>query len=382
MMRAPRTRVPAVLRKELRQIRRDPRLLAAAILLPVFMLFIYGYAISSDVRDIRLGLADLSKSYESRRLVAALTASGHFQLVLSSDDPGRLEEALDDRTISVALVVPARYARDLAGRKGARVQVLIDGADPAVAQVTAGYVEAAMLSGAAAELLTYARRNGLVSKPRGLPPLKLSARMLYNEDANSTYFIVPGLIAVVLMALSALLTSGTIARERERGTIEQLIASPILAWELMLGKAAAYVLVCLFDVVMAVAVGTLWFGVPLRGSVAALASASGLFVMCALGTGLLISASIRTQQTAMSAAIMLTMVPSILLSGFYFPIRSMPAVVQWFTYLVPARYYMVIARSIFLKGVGFAETWPEMLVLAGMGAAYMVASMLAFRKHL
>jgi ABC-2 type transport system permease protein len=195
-------------------------------------------------------------------------------------------------------------------------------------------------------------------------------------------YIVPGLIAVIMMMTSALLTSGTISRERERGTIEQLIASPLRPWELMLGKIAAYALVACLDVVIVVALGRAWFGVPLRGSLWLLAGGSALFLMSSLGLGLLISSAIPSQQAAMVAAIMVTMVPSILLSGFYFPIGSMPPVVQAFTTIVPARYFLALVRGVFLKGSGMAELWPNLAALGCMGLLLMTASIRAFKKRL
>jgi ABC-2 type transport system permease protein len=231
-------------------------------------------------------------------------------------------------------------------------------------------------------MLDLARRRGLGVRPHGVPAIDGRVRVWYNEELRSVNFIVPGLMAVILMMTSALLTSGTISRERERGTIEQLVASPLKSHELMLGKIAAYTLLSLVDVALVVLVGTLWFGVPLRGSLLLLCACSLLFLMSALGIGLLISAAIPSQQTAMVAAIMATMVPSILLSGFYFPISSMPVPIQVVTYLIPARYFLVIVRGIFLKGVGVAVLWPHILTLAVLGTALLSASILAFKKRL
>lgn len=370
------------MRKEFIQIVRDPRTLAIALLLPVLLLFIYGYGISSEIKNIRLGVVDWSRSRESRDLVRAFTQSGYFIWVYASDRYQDMERAIDSRRIKVALVIPADFARQLARGRPASVQALLDGSDPTTASVASGYLEAIVQSYSLKAVLELVRRRGLRARPRGFPPIDGRVRVWYNEDLRSESFIIPGLIATILMMTSALLTSGTLARERERGTIEQLVASPIKSHELMVGKIAAYTLLAFVDVALVVVVGKFWFGVPLRGSLLLLALCSGLFLMAALGLGLLISALIPSQQTAMIAAIMVTMVPSILLSGFYFPIASMPAVVQAITYAVPARYFLVIVRGIFLKGVGLPELWGQIVPLAIYGATLLTMSIFAFKKRL
>jgi ABC-2 type transport system permease protein len=370
------------MRKEFIQIARDPRTLGIAILLPVVMLVLYGYGISSDIKEIQMGVVDWSRTLESRNLLRAFTQSGYFHWVYASDRYDDMERALDSRRIKVALVIPADFARQLARGRPAFVQALIDGSDPTTASVASGYLEAIVQNYSSRIMLDLVRRKGLTARPRGVPPIDARARVWYNEELKSTNFIVPGLIAVILMMTSALLTSGTIARERERGTIEQIVASPLKSRELMIGKIAAYTALAFLDVALIVLVGTLWFGAPLRGSLTLLAVCSGLFLMSALGLGLLISSAIPSQQTAMVAAIMVTMVPSILLSGFYFPIASMPSIVQAITYVVPARYFLVIVRGIFLKGIGLRDLWPQIVPLAVYGSILLTASIFAFKKRL
>jgi ABC-2 type transport system permease protein len=370
------------MRKEFVQIRRDTRSLAIAVAMPVMLLIIYGYGVSSDIDRIPLGTVDWSKTAASRDLIGAFTRSGYFVPTMSSDRYGDIQAALDRRRIKVGLIVPWDYARNLGRGGAARVQVLLDGADPTTANVAGAYAEAIVQSRSAQVAVEVYRRRGMGGRPRGVPPIDGRVRVWYNEDLRSTNYIVPGLIAIILMMTSALLTSGTIARERERGTIEQLVASPLLSRELMFGKIAAYSVLAIVDVALVVLVGTLWFRVPLRGSLLLLAGASALFLMAALGLGLLFSARMPTQQTALTAALMVTMVPSILLSGFYYPIRSMPAVIQLVTTIVPARYFMVITRGIFLKGVGFGELWPQFVPLTLYGALILFGAVRSFKKRL
>ncbi|NLH99209.1 MAG: ABC transporter permease [Chthonomonadales bacterium] len=374
-----RSRTMAILRKEFIHIRRDPRSLLIAVIMPVALLFIYGYGVSSDITDIRLGVVDWSRTRESRELISAFTSSGYFAVVLRSDRYADMERALDAGDIRAALVVPAAYAADITRKGASSVQILLDGSDPNTATVAAGYAEGIVGNRSAIIVRERTLRSGGARRSRAA--LTPEVRVWYNEDLRSANFIVPGLIAVILAMTSALLTSGTIAGERERGTIEQLAASPASAREIMLGKIAAYVTLAFADVVLVVLVGRLWFGVPFRGSPLLLVLSSGVFLMAALGLGLLFSARMPTQQTAIVAALMTTMVPSILLSGFFFPISSMPKVVQVITTVVPARYFMVITRGIFLKGIGLAELWPPILSLAALSVVIMAAGISSFKKR-
>ena len=381
-MNRPRSRTAAIFRKELTQIVRDPRSLIIALMLPVMMLFLYGYGISSDINEIRLGVVDWSHTPESRDFIGSLTRSGYFNQVFSSDRYGNLGEAMDASRIRVGIVIPPDFARNLITGRRAPVQVLIDGSDPNTASVAQGYLSSIVQTYNSKVKLQMASGSGAGAHPTGVPPIDLRIRVWYNEELRSVNFIVPGLIAVILMATSALLTSGAIARERERGTIEQIVASPLRGYELVIGKILAYTVISFIDVVLVVLIGTLWFGAPLRGSLWLLGGCSVLFLMSSLGIGLFISSIIPTQATAMIGAVIATLMPSVLLSGFYFPIASMPAPVQIITSIVPARYFMVIVRGIFLKGSGFSDLWPQIVPLAGLGLLLMSLSVLAFRKRL
>lgn len=374
-----RSRTAAVLRKELIHIRRDVRSLIIAVFMPVALLLIYGYGVSSDVRDIPLLVVDWCRTRDSRELAASFERSGYFRIVMRTEKYTEAVRILDRRYARVALVIPASCSRDLAGGRPVRVQVLVDASDPTTANVAAGYALAIVNRQSEAVQRLWATRRGLT--PAALaPPLDARIRVWYNEDLRSTNFIIPGLIAVILAMTSALLTSGTIAGERERGSLEQLMASPLSARELMLGKMGAYALLALADVALVVLVGTLWFRVPLRGSLLLLAMASAVFVVAAMGMGLLFSARMATLQTALVAAVLSTMVPSILLSGFYFPIQAMPQLIQVLTLVIPARYFMVITRGVFLKGVGLEVLWPQLLMLALLAVLILAGAVRAFRK--
>lgn len=375
-------RLIAVLRKEALQIVRDRRSLAIAVLQPVLLLFLYGYGVSSDINNVSLGVVDWSHSQQSRNFVKRITASGYFTEVFATDRYRALGQALDSGRIAIGLVIPANFGALLDQGTAAPVQILADGTDPATAQTVTSYVQSISASYSSDILLQQVGRAGLGAHPQGVPPLDLRLRIWFNEDLKSVVFIVPGLIVIILMMTSAILTAGTISRERERGTFEQLVASPIKPYELMLGKLLAYAALSSVDVCLVVLVGTLWFGVPLRGSVLLLALCSLLFLVGTLGIGLLVSAAIPNQRTATMIASTLTTLPSVMLSGFYFPIASMPRPVQLITTLVPARYFMDIVRGIFLKGAGVQDLLPQIASTAIFGIALLAGCVLLFKKRL
>ncbi|UCH32928.1 MAG: ABC transporter permease, partial [Armatimonadota bacterium] len=292
-----------------------------------------------------------------------------------------VDRVIDRGSAKVALAIPRGYARDLAAGRSAQVQVIVDGTDPRTASLALSYVSAIILGYSNQITLAAASRAG-VTRAETLQPVDFRPRVWYNPELRSTNFIVPGLIAVILMMLSALLTSMTVVRERERATIEQLVVSPVMPYELMIGKLVPYVMIAFVDVVMVTAAGRLLFDVPLRGSPVLLLGLSGVFLVAALGIGLVISTVAHSQQVAMTIAIMATMLPSFLLSGFVFPIASMPRPIQVVTYLIPARYFLVILREIFLKGTGAAVLWRQAVPLVVFALAAIVIAALKFKKRL
>jgi ABC-2 type transport system permease protein len=367
--------------KEFIQIFRDARTLAVVVILPVLMLVLYGYAINLDVRHIRLGIYDQDRSRQSRDLIGTFSHSQYFNIVAYLGSYDELTGALDRGLVKVALVIPTRFAEDLALGRVAQIQLIIDGSDSTTASTAIGYANAIVQQQSARISMAALQRAGLNVEDAAIP-VDARLRVWYNPELKSTNFIVPGLIAVILMMLSALLTSMTVVRERERGTIETLIVSPVMPYELMLGKLVPYVIIALFDVILVIAAGRLLFHVPLVGSPVLVLALSAVFLMAALGIGLLISAASPSQQTAMTFAMLTTLLPSVLLSGFLFPIRAMPAVLQWLTNIIPARHFLVIVRSIFLKGSGLSLLWQPALVLLLFGLIMLGLSSLRFRKKL
>jgi len=357
-------------RKEALQLRRDPRSLALAFVLPALLLLLFGYAISLDVRNIALAVLDQSRSAESRRLVEALVASGYFRVTHQLEGSAALTGVLDRGEARLVLTIPPDFPQSLAAPGGAAVQLLLDGSDANTATIAQNYAEA-IVGRLAADGAAPAR--GAV---------RMQTRVWYNETLESRNMIVPGLIAVIMSIIAALLTALTIAREWERGTMEQLAATPVRRAEVVLGKLAPYVAIGIVDVVAAVVAGRLVFDVPLRGSLLLLAVLTLGFLVAALSWGIFVSAALRSQLLATQVAMMTTYLPALLLSGFIFSIAAMPLVLRLVTLVVPARYFVVITRGIFLKDVGLAVLWPEALALAAFAAGTLGLALRSFRKEL
>jgi ABC-2 type transport system permease protein len=369
-----------IMQKEFIEIWRDRRSLAFAMLMPVVMLLLYGYGISSDVRNVPLVLYDLDGEPPARELVRRLTSTDYFRVAARAGSLRELRDSIDRGAARVGLVIPEDFSQQLAAGTPAPLQVIVDGSDSNTASIAIGNV-AAIIRGAeqAPEGL---RPDAAPAAEATAPAIELRTWVRYNPELRSANFLIPGLTAVILMMLSALLTSLTVAREWERGTMEGLIASPIRPPELMVGKIMPYVVIGMVDVVFIVLVAVGWFRVPLRGSVTLLLAASMVFLLGALGIGLFLSAATKSQQVAFQLATLATMLPSLLLSGFFYPIENMPAVLQAVTHLVPARYFLVVIRGIFLKGVGLAELWRELLFLTVFAVLMLAASSAKFHKRL
>ncbi|MGH7546085.1 MAG: ABC transporter permease [Gemmatimonadota bacterium] len=357
------TRLLAVARKEVLQLRRDVRSLILAFALPVLLVVLFGYAITWDVREIEMAVVDHDATARSRALVDAFQASGYFTVVAR---PARVVDAarwLDRGDAIVALVLPSDFASGLDAGRGAAVQLLVDGSDANTATIALGYARAIVGSYAA----------GIdVSAERRTPPVIAHTRVWYNEELESRNMIVPGLVATIMMIIAAMLTSLTIAREWERGTMEQLASTPVHRGEVVLGKLLPYLGIGLIDVVVVSAIGVWLFDVPFRGSPILLMMLAFFFIVGALGLGIFISAAARSQLLATQLGMITTFLPAFLLSGFMFAISVMPPVLQAVTYLVPARYFLVVTRGIFLKGVGVEVLRVQgllMIVFAALGLA-------------
>jgi len=366
-------RLWAMARKEWLHIRRDSRSLAMAFAVPAAMVILFGYVITFDVRDIRMAVLDQSNTTQSRDLVDAFRSSGYFRVArqLTSDD--QISPLLVRGTVRLVLVIPPDFARHLAAAEPAPVQALLDGGDANTASIAINYAQAIVTSYSATAVL------------KGVPlpvPIAVDSRVWYNEDLKSSSMIVPGLMAAIMMILSALLTSLTIAREWERGTMEQLAATPVHRLEVILGKLLPYLGIGAVDIVLVAVVGGVVFAVPFRGSPVLLMVTGMLFLVGAQGLGMFISASAKSQFLATQLAMIVTFLPAMLLSGLMFDISSMPKVLQVISLVVPARYFIAATRGIFLKGVGLEVLWGQALgmlvfALAGLGLAVH-----AFRKEI
>ena len=368
-------RLLTLIKKEFIQIRRDRRMLPILVILPVMQLLILGYAVSSDIKHLATVVCDLDRTQESRAFTDKFATSGYFDIRYRLADERRIRELVDEGKVRVGIVIPPRFAKDLASQQTATVQLLLDGTDSNTASVAQGYVTQ-IVNAESARILV--ERVG----PKALPPIALDAtiQVWFNPDLKSVNFMVPGVIALILTIVTMTMTATSIVKEKERGTIEQLVVSPIRPLQLMLGKAIPFVIIGYADILVVILVGLLWFGVAIAGSFTLLMLLSGLFIMTTLGLGLLISTLSQTQQQAMMLGFFMNP-PLMLLSGFIFPISSMPEPMQYLTYLIPLRYFLVIIRGIFLKGVGLDVLWPQALALLVFGVILLTLSTLRFQKH-
>lgn len=372
-------RVRAVARKEFLHVLRDPRSLIMGLALPMLLLFMFGYALTLDVDRVPLVVWDQSATPESRAFVDRFTGSRYFALAGAADNYRAIERAIDERRALMVLVVPAGFARDLAAGRAAAVQLLVDGSDSNTATIALGYAEY-IFAGYAREvrLEELRRRGGQTVRA----PLAVEPRVWFNADMLSRNAIVPGLIAVIMMIIAALLTSLTVAREWESGTMEQLIATPLTGSELIVGKLVPYFCIGVFDLTLSLLAGRYIFHVPFRGDPLLLLGLSLLYLLVALSLGTLISIVGKSQFVASQFALVATLLPAFLLSGFVFPIENMPAVLQAISHVIPARYFVTILRGLYLKGVGPAVLWSEALLLALFGTVFLLAAMRTFRKKI
>jgi ABC-2 type transport system permease protein len=369
-------RLLAVIRKEIIQIRRDGWSLGMAFAIPMLLLLLFGSVLTLDVDNLDTVVYDQDRTQKSRELIERFEASRYFRVRAYAGGWREVERALDSGRAQVGLVIPRNFARDLERGAVTPVQAVVDASDSNTATIALAYID------------TIAARYSTqmaVQVAGGADPAAAvdgRLRVWYNPDLESKFFVVPGLVAVIMTVIGGLLSSLTVAREWERGTMEQLIATPVRVPELMLGKLVPYVGIGLLDVLLAVAGGTLVFGVPLRGSFWLLLGFSLLFLLGAVGLGVLISARSRTQLMASQLAMVATLLPSFMLSGFTAPIENMPHALQIVSYAVPARYFVTALKGIFLKGVGLETLWPEALFLAAFAGAVIALTLRAFDKRL
>jgi ABC-2 type transport system permease protein len=345
----------AVYRKELRQISRDRRTLTTIIFVPAFFLLLYGYALNWDIRHIALGVQDRDGTAESRGLVSAFVNSGYFDRVADVHSPEEIDRILDLNTARAVLVIPEGFGRDLVTGRRPQVQVLINGDNANTATTVMSYAA------------TIVRSVGASLSPgagAAAPPISVEPRIWYNPELRSTLFLVPGLIAYILMITAVISTALSIVREKESGTMEQVRMAPIDTFSFVVGKSIPYFFISLASAALIIFAAMLLFGLPMRGNWLSLLIALSLFIAGALGTGLLISTVAETQQVAFQAAMLTSFLPTLMLSGFIFPISSMPQALQFLTLIVPARYFLIALRGIVLKGTPITLLWPQMVALS------------------
>lgn len=372
------SRLFSIIRKEFIQIMRDPRTLVLIILMPIMQLFLLGYAATSDVKNISLAVWDQSQSNQSRALLDAFRAANYFSIDYSVYSADEYKGLIESGKIRAALIIPPDYEVRLQEGK-AQVSLVLDGSDATVGGTA---LSTAKLIGQSYAVKVLAEQAALSGKPSAFnPPLDVRTQVWYNPDLNAAYFNVPGVIGMILYFITALLTASSIVRERERGTIEQLIVTPIRSWELVVGKLLPYTILAFIDTFEILVIGHWWFKVPIRGDLALVFALSGLFIISSLGIGLFASTIANTQQEAF-ITVMVTMLPTIFLSGFFFPIEAMPVFLQYVSALVPLRYFLVIIRALLLKGVGASALQPQIIALTIFAVVIMGAASLRFRKRL
>ncbi len=369
------SRVRELVRKEFIQLFRDRKNRPLLVIAPIIQLLIFGYVVSTDVRDIRVAVLDLSRTRESRMLREAMDANRTFRITRITADPEELEDILLRRKVDMALKIGPDFAGTIRKGDSAEIQILADGSTSNMASVRISYT-GMVLDGYNQKMI-----KELFSRTIDYGKIDARIRTWYNPNLDSRNFYVPGIVAVLVMITSLLFTSMAIIREKEAGTIEQLIVTPLKPVELILGKTIPYIIITQAQVIVVITFAIYWFSVPLEGSPHLLFFAAGLFLLSTLGIGLFISTISATQQQAMMTTFFFIM-PFFMLSGFVFPIASMPVVIQWLAYLNPLRYFLVIIRGVFLKGVGLEVLWPQFAALMALGLGVFTGAVTRFKKKL
>lgn len=372
-------RIMAIIRKEFIQIRRDPRTVALILAMPIMQLLLFGYGVSSTVDHVSTAVLNLDNSKQSQEILQSFANSQYFDLNFFVNSVDEIRELVDRGDAKAGIIIPPDYSVNIAKGQTAQIQLLVDGTDPTTAQV--------ILSSAGSVTQVYSteiisEKIGRITQGRKLSGiLDLRPRVWYNPDMESVYFNIPGLIGIILQNITLMLTSFALVRERERGTLEQLIVTPITRIELMIGKIIPYVIIGFVDLVLAVGIGTLWFRVPITGSLMLLFGISIMFLLGALGIGLLISTISHTQLQAMQLSMFLIM-PNILLSGFMFPRDAMPSFVYMISNFIPLTYFLKVLRGIILKGIGIQYLWTEFIILVFFGIGFLVLAANKFQKKI
>ena len=373
------TRFLAVARKEVVQILRDSRSLIIVLIMPVVLVLLFGYGVNLDFKGLPVYVYDRDGSQQSQDLLKRFQASQYFDVLRVVNDYPALTRSLDDGHAKMGIVIPWDFSQRLSDGRPAEVQAVVDGTDDNTANVLIGYAQAVVQGYSVDMQLAWLRNRGQLLPP---DPVSVETRTWYNEDLESSAFIVPGVLALVMSVIGAFLTSLTIAREWERGTMEQLISTPVTPVEIMLGKLTPYFAIGMFDVIVCALIAIYWFQVPFRGSFPTLLFSSTMFLVVVLSLGFFISVIAKSQLAASQISLIITFLPAFLLSGFLFPIEQMPGVLQWITRVVPARYYVSILKKIFLKGTPTALLYTDLVPLALFALVLALLATASFHKRL
>lgn len=365
-------RIKQMVIKEFIQVFRDKRMKAIIFITPIIQLMVFGYAVTTDVNNITTAFYDLDKSYESREIARRLESSGYFNIAYFPESPKEIQSLVDRGKVLCAIQINKGFSSDLKRKTPAEIQIIVDGTDSNTAMVAMDYANRIVMR--------YAKELGVDPSVKRTQ-IQVNTRAWYNPDLRSRNYNVPGVIAIVVMLICLLLTSMAVVREREIGTMEQLMVTPLKPVELMLGKTIPFAMIGFFDVFLVTMVSVFWFDIPIKGSLQIMLMATAIYLLSVLGIGLFISTISKTQQQALMATFFFY-VPAVLLSGFMFPIENMPKIIQYGTYINPLRHFLVIIRGIFLKDNGIEILWPQMLSLLVLGLVVISISSLRFKKRL
>lgn len=373
------TRFLAVARKEMIQILRDSRSLIIVLIMPVVLVLLFGYGVSLDLKHLPIYVYDRDGSQQSQDLLKRFQAGSYFDIVRVVDNDSALVRAIDDGHAKMGIVIPWNFSQRLSEGGPVQVQALVDATDDNTANVLIGYAQSVVQSYSSDVQIAWLRNHGQLYQPA---PMVVETRTWYNEDLDSSAFIIPGVLALVMSVIGAFLTSLTIAREWERGTMEQLVSTPVSSLEIMLGKLVPYFVIGMIDVVVCAVIAISWFHVPFRGSYLTLLFSSVLFMVVVLSLGFFISVITKNQLAASQVALLTTFLPAFLLSGFLYSIEQMPVVLQWITYILPSRYYVAVLKKVFLKGTPAALLYADLVPLAIFALVLGLLAMRAFHKRL
>jgi ABC-2 type transport system permease protein len=373
------TRLLAVAKKEIVQVLRDSRSLMIVLIMPVILVLLFGYGVNLDLKHLPVYVYDRDGSQQSQDLLKRFQASDYFEIIRVVNNYRDLARAIDDGHAKLGIVIPWDFSQRLHDGRPAQIQALVDGTDDNSANVVIGYSQAVVQGYSSDVQLDWLHSHGQMGKPT---PIRVETRTWYNEDLESSAFIVPGVLALVMSVIGAFLTSLTIAREWERGTMEQLISTPVTPFEIMLGKLVPYFVIGMVDVIVCALIALYWFHVPFRGSFATLLISSIMFMIVVLSMGFFISVIAKSQLAASQIALLATFLPAFLLSGFLFAIEQMPVVLQWITRILPARYYVSVLKKIFLKGSPAALLYADLIPLAIFTILLALLATHSFQKKL